>query len=387
MQKDKQVIHMDLDSFFVSVEVRKNPALAGKPVIIGGSSDRGVVASCSYEARKYGIHSAMPSRLARQLCPQAIFVKGSMEEYSKESQVVTGVLKERVPVLEKASIDEHYIDMTGMDRFFGAMKFASGLKETILKETGLPVSFGLSVNKMVSKVATNESKPNGQLQVPFPHVQTFLDPLMISKIPGLGESTFRKLSEMGVRYVRTLKEIPQELMFKILGKNGLSLSQKANGIDLSPIVPYQERKSIGTQQTFESDTMDIPKLKALLARMVTELTFELRQQRKLTACITVTIRYSNFETVTQQAMIPYTSLDSLLIGKARDLFDKVYKKRMLLRLVGVKLSHLVSGHEQIDLYHTAEERYSLYQAMDRVRARYGMNSLVLATALDMPGRK
>ncbi|WP_129714113.1 DNA polymerase IV [Pedobacter sp. SYP-B3415] len=387
MQKDKQVIHMDLDSFFVSVEVRKNPALVGKPVIIGGSSDRGVVASCSYEARKFGIHSAMPSRMARQLCPQAVFVKGSMEEYSKESQVVTEILREEVPVLEKASIDEHYIDMTGMDRFFGAMKFASGLKDKILRETGLPISFGLSVNKMVSKVATNESKPNGQLQVPFPQVQPFLDPLLISKIPGLGESTFRKLSEMGVRHVRTLKEIPQDLMFRILGKNGLSLSQKANGIDLSPIVPYQERKSIGTQQTFDADTMDIPKLKALIARMVTELTFELRQQRKLTACITVTIRYSNFETVTQQAMIPYTSLDSLLIQKARDLFDKVYKKRMLLRLVGVKLSHLVSGHEQIDLYHTAEERYSLYQAMDRVRERYGLNSLVLATALDMPGRK
>ncbi|RYE34614.1 MAG: DNA polymerase IV, partial [Sphingobacteriales bacterium] len=316
--KDKHIIHLDQDAFFVSVELKKNSTLVGKPVIIGGSSDRGVVASCSYEARKYGIHSAMPSRMARQLCPHAIFIKGNMDEYSRYSHDITELLKERVPVLEKASIDEHYIDMTGMDRFFGCMKFAHELRQAVMDQIGLPVSFGLSVNKTVSKIATNECKPNGELYVQQPEVQDFLNPLTIKKIPGLGDATFLKLSEMGVRQIRTLSQIPKDLLFNVFGQNGLSLWQKANGIDHSPVIPYREQKSIGTQSTFETDSMDTAKIKELLTGMVTEIAYELRQKRKLTACITVTIRYANFETVTQQAKIPYTSLDSFLINKAKE---------------------------------------------------------------------
>lgn len=386
MQKDKHIIHMDQDAFFVSVEIRKNPKLRGKPIIVGGSSDRGVVTSCSYEARKFGVHAAMPSRTAKLLCPQAIFLKGNMDDYSQASHEVTEIIAQRVPLFEKASIDEHYIDMTGMDRFFGCMKFASELRQTIIKEMGLPISFGLSVNKTVAKVVTNECKPNGEREIPFPHVQPFLNPLSVHKIPGIGDSTYRKLSEMGVRKIKTLAEIPQDLMFKILGQHGLSLWQKANGIDLSPVVPYRERKSIGTQTTFENDSMDISKMKAILSGMVTNLTYELRAQQKLTACITVTIRYSNFETVTQQARIPYTALDSCLIAKAHDLFNKLYSKRMLLRLIGVKLSHLVCGFEQIGLYHTSEEEYDLYQAMDRVRSHYGIESVVKACIVKRPPR-
>lgn len=384
MQKDKHIIHMDQDAFFVSVELKKNPALIGKPVIVGGSSDRGVVTSCSYEARKFGVHAAMPGRTARLLCPQAIFLKGNMDDYSKASHDITEIIAERVPLFEKASIDEHYIDMTGMDKFFGCMKFASELRQTIIKETGLPISFGLSVNKTVAKVVTNECKPNGEREIPFPEVRPFLNPLSVRKIPGIGQATYKKLSEMGVRKIETLAEIPQELIYKILGDHGLNLWQKAHGVDLSPVVPYRERKSIGTQTTFENDSMDINKMKAILTGMVTNLTFELRSQQKLTACITVTIRYSNFETVTQQARIPYTSLDSFLISKAHDLFKKLYSKRMLLRLIGVKLSHLVSGFEQIGLYHTSEEEYDLYQAMDKVRLHYGVESVVKACIVKQP---
>ncbi len=372
---------MDQDAFFVSVEISKNSELIGKPVIIGGLSDRGVVASCSYEARKYGVHSAMPLRMARQLCPHAIFVKGSMEDYSKKSQEITELLQERVPLLEKASIDEHYIDMTGMDRFFGCMKFAQELRTAVLQQIGLPISFGLSINKTVSKMVTNECKPNGERQVEKLAVKPFLDPLSIKKIPGLGDSTFLKLSEMGVRKIHTLTQIPQDLMFKLLGQNGLSLWQKANGIDLSPVIPYREQKSIGKQTTFDSDSMDIAGMKIILTDMITKLAFELRQKQKLTACITVTIRYANFETVTQQAKIPYTAIDSTLIEKAKELFDKVYSKRMLLRLVGVKLSHLVSGSEQISLYGPSEKIYNLYQSMDRMRSRYGADAIRLATVL------
>lgn len=386
IDKDKHIIHMDQDAFFVSVELRKNPTLVGKPVIVGGNSDRGVVTSCSYEARKFGVHAAMPGRMAKQLCPQAIFVRGNMDDYSKASHEITEIIADRVPLFEKASIDEHYIDMTGMDRFFGCMKFASELRQNIIKETGLPISFGLSVNKTVAKIGTNECKPNGQLEVPFPEVRPFLNPLAVHKIPGIGEATYKKLSEMGVRKIQTLAEVPQDLMFKILGQHGLGLWQKANGIDLSPVVPYRERKSIGTQTTFESDSMDISKMKAILSGMVTNLTYELRSQQKLTACITITIRYSNFETVTQQARIPYTALDSFLIAKAHDLFKKLYTKRMLLRLIGVRLSHLVSGFEQIGLYHTSEEEYDLYQAMDKVRQHYGIESIMKASIVKRPER-
>ena len=380
---DKQIIHIDQDAFFVSVELLKNSSLVGKPVIIGGTSDRGVVASCSYEARKFGIHSAMPSRMARQLCPHAIFIRGNMEEYSKYSHIVTDILQEKVPVLEKASIDEHYIDMTGMDRFYGCMKFAHELRLQVIKETGLPLSFGLSVNKTVSKIATNECKPNGERQVPLDEVQPFLNPLSIKKIPGLGQATYIKLSEMGVRFIYTLSQIPQEQLFKVLGNNGTSLWQKAHGIDNSPVLPYREQKSIGTQSTFETDSIDTHTIKQLITSMVTDLCFQLRAQRKLTACITITIRYSNFETHTQQAKIPYTTLDSFLIDKAKELFDKLYNRRMLLRLVGVKFSQLVSGHEQINLYSASEEQYKLYQAMDRIRNRFGERAVKLASTINI----
>ncbi len=382
---DKHIIHLDQDSFFVSVEIRKDRRLLDQPVVIGGLSDRGVVASCSYEARKYGVRSAMPSRMAKQLCPHAIFIRGSMEDYSKASQEITAMLRERVPVLEKASIDEHYIDMTGMDRFFGCMKFAHELRSYVMKETGLPLSFGLSINKTVSKIATNECKPNGELQVEKKFVPSFLDPLPIKKIPGVGQATFQQLSEMGVRKIQTLKAISPEMMLKMMGQAGLSLWQKANGIDFSPVVPYREQKSIGKQLTFESDRMDVEGIYLLFTDMLTQLAFELRQKRKLTACITVTIRYANFETVSRQSSIPYTSLDGVLIAKAKELFDQLYSKRLLLRLVGVKLSHLVSGYEQIDLYGKSEKTYSLYQALDRLRHKYGADSVKLATVF--PSKK
>lgn len=378
---DKQIIHIDQDAFFVSVELLKNPALAGKPVIVGGSSGRGVVTSCSYEARKYGVHSAMPSRLAARLCPHAIFVRGNMDDYSKYSHMVTDILRERVPVLEKASIDEHYIDMTGMDRFHNTMRFAQELRRTVTRETGLPLSFGLSCNKTMAKMATNESKPNGELEVKKADVQAFLKPLSIKKIPGLGKSAFNKLTERGVITIGQLAQISIDELNDFFGVVGTELWRKANGIYESPVSPYRKRKSIGTQSTFHSDTIDTERIKQLLTAMVTELAYQLRSQKKLTSCITVTIRYSNFETHTQQVKIPYTSHDSLLIFRAKELFEKVYDHKTLLRLVGVRLSDLVSGHEQIGLYSASEERYNLYQAMDKIRNRFGEKSVKLASTI------
>ncbi|MBB5621222.1 DNA polymerase-4 [Pedobacter cryoconitis] len=380
---EKHIIHMDQDSFFVSVEVRKDPKLAGIPVIIGGTSDRGVVSSCSYEARKFGVHSAMSSRMAKMLCPHAVFIRGNMDAYSQASQEITEILRSRVPLIEKASIDEHYIDMTGMDRFHGTRQYAHELRQTVIRETGLPISFGLSVNKTVSKMATNECKPNGERDVKQEEVQPFLNPLSIRKIPGLGEKTFMKLSDMGIKKIFTLSQIHPDQMVSLLGKNGLSLLQKAKGIDESEVIPYQEQKSIGTQCTFKADSIDVETINNLITSMVMDLGFELRQKQKIAACITVTIRYSNFEDVTKQATISYTSMDAVLIRKAKDLFKQLYQKRMLIRLVGVRLSNLVNGFEQIDLYENSQEQYNLCQAMDKIRQRFGGKAITMASVLDL----
>jgi DNA polymerase-4 len=383
MSTDRQIIHMDQDAFFVSVEVRKNPQLTGKPVIIGSLSDRGVVASCSYEARKFGIYSAMPARMARMLCPHAIWVRGNMDEYSKASHEITEILKDNVPLIEKASIDEHYIDMTGMDKHFGTLLYAKELRAKVMRETALPISFGLSVNKTVSKMATNECKPNGELNIEKAVVQPFLNPLSIRKIPGIGDKTFVKLSDMGIKRIYELSQVHPEYMNSILGKNGIWLLQKAKGIDDSPIIPYREQKSIGRQTTFNNDSIDLISINYLLTSMVMELAFELRQKKKQTACVTVTVRYSTHEDVTKQASISYTALDGPLIKKVKDLFKLAYQKRLLIRLVGVRLSNLVNGFEQIDLYSESEEQYSLCQAMDKIRRRFGPDSIKLASGINL----
>ena len=378
---ERHIVHLDLDTFFVSVERLKNEALRGKPVIIGGSSDRGVVASCSYEARKFGVHSAMPMKLARRLCPSAFYVKGDYDSYSQQSRLVTEVIQEQVPLMEKASIDEFYIDMTGMDRFFGCEKFTKELREKIVKESGLPISCALAVNKLVSKVATHDAKPNGQTTIPFGKEKPYLAPLPIRRMPGIGEKTSTLLERMGVENIRLLSEIPPRMMQNLLGKWGIDLSRKANGIDESPVIPYTEQKSIGTENTFESDTIDMAFLNSQLVRMTEKVGFELRQKRKLCGCITVKLRYANFDTVSRQCIISYTSSDEVLLERAKELFAKLYDRRMLVRLVGVKVSHLVQGNQQIDLFQDTEEGVNLYQAIDWIKNRYGEKSLTRAITL------
>ena len=377
----RQIVHLDLDTFFVSVERLQNSRLNGKPILIGGSSDRGVVASCSYEARAFGVHSAMPMKLARQLCPQAILVRGDMDAYSKYSAMVTEIIEERAPVVEKASIDEHYLDITGMDRFFGSLKWTRELRERIIKETGLPISFGLSVNKTVSKIATGQAKPNGLLSVEQGTEIPFLAPLSIRKIPMVGEKTYIMLRNMGVEKVRTLQEMPMQLMQDVMGQNGTIIWKKAQGIDNTPVEPYSERKSMGSEETFERDTTDMQQLRKTLISMVSNLCFDLRKEQKLTSVITVKIRYSNFDTHTRQLKIPYTSSDAVLTRHALNLFNALYTRRMLIRLVGVKFSGLVQGNYQIDLFSDTIEHISLYQAMDAIRKRYGLSAIKKAISL------
>ncbi|MFL5748663.1 MAG: DNA polymerase IV [Niastella sp.] len=381
LSKDRHIAHFDLDAFFVSVETLRNPKFCGKPLLVGGGSDRGVVAACSYEARKFGIHSAMPMKIARRLCPEAIIIRSDIEAYSKYSRLVTDVIKDTVPVFEKASIDEFYIDLTGMDKFFGCLQFTGQLKKKINKESGLPVSWGLASNKLISKVATNEVKPNGQLEIPFGNEKSFLAPLSIIKIPGVGKETGYKLLKMGVETVKVLSEIPMEMMENLLGKSGIDLWRKANGIDETPVVPYHEQKSISTESTFQTDTIDTHFLHSQLVRMTEEIAFQLRQQNKLTGCVTVKVRYSNFETFTKQITIPYTNADHVLLQTAKELFNKLYERRLLIRLLGIRFTHLIPGNYQISLFEDTQEMIKLYQAIDSVKKRFGEKTLIRAVGV------
>jgi len=378
LNNQRHIAHLDLDSFFVSVEQLLNPKLIGKPVLIGGTGDRGVVASCSYEARKFGVHSAMPMKVARRLCSHAIVVRGDMEQYSKYSGLVTDIIRDTVPLFEKSSIDEFYVDMTGMDKYFGCLKFTNELKRKVVKESGLPISYGLASNKLIGKVATNEVKPNGQIEIPFGNEKSFLAPLSIAKIPGIGKQTAILLLKMGVETVKVLSDIPVEMMQNLLGKNGSELWRRANGIDETPVVPFHEQKSISTENTFGQDTIDMNFLRAEMLRMTERIAFELRKQNKLTGCVTVKLRYSNFDTFTKQQSIAYTNADHILFKTAKELFEKLYDRRMLIRMIGIRFTNLITGNYQINLFEDTQEMIKLYQAIDSVKKRFGEKMVMKA---------
>ena len=382
MQPPRTILHLDLNTFFVSVERLREPKLNGRPVLIGSDSDRGVVASCSYEARAFGIRSAMPMKVAKQLCPEAIILRGDSGLYLRKSDEVTEVVRAHVPLFEKSSVDEFYVDLSGTDRVFGSWKLATELRRRIAKETGLPNSIGLSINKTVSKVATGEAKQGaGELQVPQGTEKPFLAPMPIERIPGVGGKTAHLLRSMGVMRIHTLQEVPIDLMQRLLGDHGPVLWRKANGIDDSPVIAWHERKSIGTERTFERDTIDVAKLHGLFTAMTETLAFQLRRGRKLTSCVTVKVRYADFNTHTRQQRIPYTACDHLLLPVVHELFTRLYDRRQRVRLIGVRFSHLVGGGHQIDAFTDTEEAMSLYQAMDKVRKRFGDRTVMRASGM------
>lgn len=371
---DRAIVHMDMDTFFVSCERLNNDKLRGIPVIIGGG-DRGVVASCSYEARYFGVRSAMPIKMALRLCPEAKVIKGDMEMYSKLSHTVTEIIEEKAPIVEKASIDEHYLDISGMDKFFGAYKWTEELMASVTKNTGLPISFALSVNKTVAKIGTGEAKPVGKKEINAAMVRPFLNPLSIKKIPGVGDASFQLLSRIGIRQIYTLAEMPMEVLQQMIGKNGIDLWKKANGIDNNPVEPYTERKSISTENTFGQDTIDIPMLRCLISGMVEKLSFQLRSEQWLTSTVVLKIRYANFDTETKQCRVPYTSADHTLLKVVLELFEKLYNRRMRIRLIGIKFTGLVRGSLQINLFEDTQEMVSLYQAMDKIKNRFGYDKV------------
>lgn len=383
--KPRTIVHMDLDTFFVSCERLIDSRLNNLPIIIGGTTDRGVVASCSYEARLFGIHSAMPIKMAKERCPEAIIIRGNADNYTQFSRNVTDIIKEASPTYEKSSIDEFYLDLSGMDQHFGCLKYTSELRQKIMRETGLPISFGLSSNKTVSKIATGEAKPNNQKYVDTGMEKTFLNPLSVKKIPMVGLKTYQLLCSLGAKRIATIQEMPVELMENIMGKNGIAIWKKANGIDFSPVKQYNENKSISTERTFDSDTTDALKLKSIIRAMAENTAFQLRKKQKVAACVTVKIRYADFQTKTIQKRIPYTAADHEIIQTVSELFDKLFTRRLLVRLVGIRLSDLVTGNHQMRLFdlHESDRFASLYQTMDQIRLRYGEQAVIRADGMQI----
>lgn len=370
---DRAILHFDLDTFFVSVERKLDSRLENRPILVGGTGDRGVVSACSYETRQFGVHSGMPMKMAKMLCPEATVIRGNGETYSKHSKLVSEIIGENVPVFEKASIDEFYADLSGMDKYYNCYGMASELRQRIIRETGLPISFGLATNKLVSKVATGEAKPNNQLKVEAGQEKPFLAPMEVQKIPMVGEKMNHTLNNLGIRYVKTIQEMPMEVMGQVLGKNGVALWNRANGLDDSPIVPFHERKSISSERTFGRDTGDVKKMREMVRAMAETLAYQLRTGNRLTSCVSVKIRYSDFNTFSKQLKIAYTSADHVLIPHIERLFDQLYNRRMMVRLVGVNFSDLVTGNYQINIFDDTEERLNLYQAMDYIKTKYAYN--------------
>jgi len=386
MDHKRYIVHIDLDSFFVSVERKFNPSLIGKPVLIGGSAERGVVASCSYEARKFGIHSAMPMKTALRLCPDAIVIRGSHGRYGEASREVTQIIHDTVPLYQKTSVDEFYIDLTGMDRYYDCYQFASALRQKVIRETGLPISFGMASGKTVAKMATNQAKPNGQLFVPHGKEKEFLAPLAISKIPMLGEKTCHKLYQYGIEKIGDLQKVNLKFLEAIFGKSGLFIYEKANGVDYGEIVPHSERKSVSTENTFESDVSERKTLESTLVSMTEELAGKLRREGMVASCLAIKIRYNNFETHTIQEKIALTAAEHILIPGIKNLLNKAWNGHRPVRLIGVRLSNLCPGSYQINLFEDNEERIRLYQAMDKINFRFGDKTVCRAAGMEIGTR-
>ena len=383
LDSGRTILHMDLDSFFVSVERLKDPSLNGKPVIVGGVGARGVVSSCSYEARKYGVHSAMPGGQAHRLCPHGIFLPGDHAAYSKYSRIVTEIIADAAPLFEKASVDEFYVDLTGMDKYFGAYKWSSDLRQKIIKETGLPISFGLSVNKMLAKMATNDAKPNGQLMIERGREQEFLDPKSVGKIPFVGEKLEESLNKMGIRTIYDLRQMPVENLINIFGKTGTALWNRSRGYSDSPVANYREEKSISVERTFDTDTTDVEFLLSALFVLTEKLSYDLRKLNRLTSCITVKIRYEGFVTTSRQHTVDYSLSSKYLIENATTLFHQLYESGRPVRLIGIRFSGLVYSGTQYTLFDDKEEENKLYSAIDIVKNKYVTNKLILARGIDL----
>ncbi len=380
------ILHVDMDAFFVSVELLERPELRGKPVVVGGRPDqRGVVSAASYEARKYGIHSAMPLRTAGRLCPHAVFLDGHHEKYGVWSDRVATILARFSPIVEMVSIDEAYLDLSGTERLHGPpLAAADKLLRTITQTTALPCSAGLATTRLVAKVASDQAKPRGLVWVAPGREARFLAPLPVRKIPGIGEVTERALRAMGIETVEQIAAVPQEKLEMIFGQWGTALYRKARGGDSYEFVIDAEPKSISHNHTFGEDTEDSNALGAMLSHLSQKACKRLREAGLATRTLTLTIRYAGFETHTRSKTLGEpTRLDGDIFGVFQELFSVHRDPRRKVRLLGVSLSGLTHGKAQLDLLE-AERRARLEKltsAADRLRDRFGFNKVQFGGSL------
>ncbi|MEM8583899.1 MAG: DNA polymerase IV [Bacteroidota bacterium] len=374
----RTIANLDIDTFFAAVEIRDNNHLRERPLIVGGSHARGIVSSCSYEAKRFGIHVGMPIKVAMKRCPEATILQGDMDKYKQASVLITEIISEEAPVFEKAAIDEFYLDLSGMDRFMSSWQWSLELQERIQRESGLNISLGMAANKLVSKVGVNLKQPKAQVCIDTGYERGFLAPLPLRKLPGIGSKTQHKLITMGIKKVGLLAQIPPALLLREFGKTGQKLWQKANGIDRSPVIPYRSAKSISRTHNFQIDTIDTSQLRAVITHLTSLLGFELRQSGKLASKLTVKLRYTDGNTYSRQARMAHTAVDNRLIPLAIEQFDLLFQRRQLVRMVGVKLDDLAEGLPQVDLFRDTGKEIALLQAMDKIRSRFGEEAVRLA---------
>jgi DNA polymerase-4 len=316
-----------------------------------------------------------------KLCPHATVIRGNHGRYSVASREVTQIIHDSVPLYQKTSVDEFYIDFTGMDRFHDCYQIASDLRQRIMRETGLPISFGMASCKTVAKMATNAAKPNGQLLIEQGKEKEFMAPMSIRKIPMLGEKTCQKLYQFGIEKIGDLQRVELKFLETVFGKHGRYIWERANGIDESEIVPHSDRKSISTENTFHTDVADKKTLETVLVSMTEELAFKLRKENKLASCLAIKVRYANFETHTVQEKIALTAAEHILIPGIKNLLKKAWNGHRPIRLIGVRLSNITQGSYQINLFEDNEERIKLYQAMDKINFKFGEKTVCRAAGM------
>ena len=379
-QAQSCIAHFDLDAFFVSVEQILDPSLVGKPVIVGGNSQRGVVCAASYEARKFGVKSAMPTAQAHKLCPHAIFLNGSSGQYSQFSHQVTKIIEAESPEFEKASIDEFYIDLTGMDKYYNAFNFTHHLKTKIKKEIGLNISFAIAANKLVSKIATNEVKPNGEIEVPYGFEKAYLSPMPLEKIPGVGDSFIEQLHKKRLYKIGEVADLKIEQLEDIWGKNGTDLWYKCNGIGSTRINTFREQKSCSSEHTFNEDKSNADEILTQITKLAERVGYDLRSDNKMSGCIAIKIKYKDFSVVSKQTIVSYTASDTNIIHTAKQLFGILWNHSPI-RLIGVRCSHFVESNFQLNIFDNIEQENNLYKAIDNIKNSFGKNAIKRAGSL------
>jgi len=374
------IMHIDLDAFFVSVEQASNPELRGKPVVVGGKpGSRGVVATASYEARAFGLHSAMPLVTAVRLCPQAIFIEGNYHHYAEVSKKFMAILADFSPFLEPMGLDEAYMDVTGFESLYGSIhQMAMKIKQRVKDELGIIASIGIASCKVVAKVASDESKPDGLIEVPQGGEAAFLAPLAIRKLPGVGKKTEQVLIGLGIRTIGQLARMPPTALKSRFGVFGDMLYRHANGLDNSPVTPPGEAKSISRETTFEEDTHDNVFLSATMRYLSEKVGADLRSYGKQAKCVSIKVRYSDFTTITRQRTLSQlTDIDQAIFETGNDLLQKAIEtERQAIRLIGIGVSNLSEPGRQLMLMNDTEQRLEkLNRAVDRIRDKYGFTSI------------